>query len=238
MQFDPVGDKKWGWPSAPAGNVLWIVPLPALSRTLLPLQISVTISFTPVGPPPALVRSVIKCHWLHTHTSSSEWMRRGRRRYYGSIFITRRNDVSQVGARSWCYLGLRLICSQLPDKFCLEKKRQCKWACCRTTVSLLQKRGFQIRRPKLVSHLNYRKTTTVMHGCKTGTSQWTHKHSTVAFGALWVDREVARSLAQTEDALLIRVTLAPSCSWFWCCWTQKATHGSGGHSKYAVTFSV
>ncbi|KAK5879246.1 hypothetical protein CesoFtcFv8_024569 [Champsocephalus esox] len=33
-----------------------------VSRTLLPLRFSVTMPFTPDGPPPALVRSVIKCH--------------------------------------------------------------------------------------------------------------------------------------------------------------------------------
>lgn len=42
--------------------------LSALSRTVLPLRSTLTISFTPDGLPPVLVRSVIKCHWLHTYT--------------------------------------------------------------------------------------------------------------------------------------------------------------------------
>lgn len=36
--------------------------LSALSRTLPPLCSNLTIWFTPVGPPPASVRAVIKCH--------------------------------------------------------------------------------------------------------------------------------------------------------------------------------
>lgn len=44
------------------GDVQWVAPLPALSRTLLPLRFTATISFTPDGPPPASVRSAIKCH--------------------------------------------------------------------------------------------------------------------------------------------------------------------------------
>lgn len=53
---------RGGGLKAAAGDVLWIAPLPALSRTLPPLRFAVTISFTPDGPPPALLRSVIKCH--------------------------------------------------------------------------------------------------------------------------------------------------------------------------------
>lgn len=62
---------KWGleWRLA-AGVLLWtdVAPAPpaALSYTLLPLHFTVTISFTADGPPPASLRSVIKCHRLHT----------------------------------------------------------------------------------------------------------------------------------------------------------------------------
>lgn len=45
-----------------SGNVPRMAPLPRMLRTLLPLRSAVTISFTPDGPPPALVCSVIKCH--------------------------------------------------------------------------------------------------------------------------------------------------------------------------------
>lgn len=58
-------------PKAAAGRVLTAVdtPLAVLSRTLLPLRFTVTIWFTPDGPPPASVRSVMKCHRLHTRAA-------------------------------------------------------------------------------------------------------------------------------------------------------------------------
>lgn len=102
--------------------------LSALSRTVLLLRSTLTISFTPDGPPPALVRSVIKCHWLHTHTHThggcSKWMRGGRRRYYGSIFITRRNDVSKVVVRSWCLSEIAPDLLPIPAQHRLSLWRQ------------------------------------------------------------------------------------------------------------------